>query len=234
MERPALALATPGFAFEHQEIAWHVPPFELPAGGLAALELPGAAEADRAGYCLLGQRLMVRGTVFLFGADVTLAPRELLLALARRVAFAPDQPAFLSTVPVPDNVAIPLRDRQNLPEAELFLRVDRRLRSLSVEIVGRVLPGQLTPRRRYLAGLARALLAEPELLLASAPDPALPPELARAVREELAAANRRGAAVLLLGGSGLKELLDVDNIYVATPQGRADAASSPLRKGLTG
>jgi ABC-type ATPase involved in cell division len=227
----ALVLETPGFVFEHQGRSLEVPPFHLAPGEVLGLQLPHSAAtedvdvessthdgaddgaADDLGDSLLGLAPLTRGSVRLFGADVASTSRTELMALRRRVAFAPLRPAFLSTVTVPDNVAIPLRDREDPPDAALMEAVHAKLAALSVPIVGRVLPGQLAPRARYLAGVARALLAPSELLIIAVPEVPLARELASTLRDELRVVRERGTALLVLGRSRAHSLAGLDTVH---------------------
>jgi ABC-type ATPase involved in cell division len=227
----ALVLETPGFVFEHQGRSFEVPAFALAPREVQGLQLPHSAAtedvdvessthdgaddgaADDLGDSLLGLAPLTRGSVRLFGVDVASTSRSDLMALRRRVAFAPLRPAFLSTVTVPDNVAIPLRDRDDPRDAALMEAVHAKLAALSVPIVGRVLPGQLAPRARYLAGLARALLARSELLILAVPEVPLSRDLAGTLRDELRAVRERGAALLVLGRSRAHSLVGLETVH---------------------
>ncbi|MEZ6014133.1 MAG: hypothetical protein R3F49_03390 [Planctomycetota bacterium] len=226
-------LATPGFTLQEHGQRGNIPAFCATRGEALALELPGGIDADHVGACLMGFAPLASGAITLFGSDVARAPRERLLQHRRRVAHAPQRPAFLSTVTIPDNVAIPLRDRWQLPEQEVSAAVERKLRALSVTIVGRVLPSQLAPRARYLAGLARALLAAPELLLVALPDPRLPPQIEEAVRSELMAAVRDGAALVLIGHGDTRQYCPDATVHTAEAL-RDDAAPEDAPRALAG
>jgi len=226
-----LALETAGFTFEHQGRSYEVPAFALACGDVMGLQLPNNAAADELavessthdgaddgaaddlGHGLLGLAPLTQGSVSLFGADVERTSRTELMALRRRVAFAPLRPAFLSTVTVPDNVGIPLRDRDDPADAVLMEAVHTKLAALSVPIVGRVLPGQLAPRARYLAGLARALLARSELLIIAVPEVPLARDLAQTLRDELRGARERGAALLVLGRGRAQSLAGLETVH---------------------
>lgn len=242
----APVLESQGFVFEHHGQAYDVPAFELAAGAVLGLQFPrGVAEdgadiassahdggddgaPDDLGDTLLGLAPIVSGRALLFGADVARTSRTDLIALRRRVAFAPLRPAFLSTVTVPDNVAIPLRDREDPPDDELMGAVHAKLAQLYVPITGRVLPGQLAPRARYLAGIARALLAPSDLLLVAVPELALARHQALTIRAELDRARERGAALLLLGRSRLAALSELTEVHpirpLTTPEARPEGS----------
>ncbi len=171
-------LVCAGCSLRGQEVDLDLPPFCLARGETLAVLLPGAGQVDDAGRCLLGLRPPPAGRIALFGEDPARLGEERLLELRRRLAWAPGTPQFLATVAVRENVAIPLRDRRALRERETAERVEQLLRRLGVEIPPAALPHQLDAPRRYLAGVARAVLTEPELLVVGeAPFPLPAPAL---------------------------------------------------------
>jgi len=218
--------ATRGCEFEYARGRIAVPDLELRAGEAALIELPRAevdrihtpegerydGGADEVCEVLLGLAPAVSGEVRLFGEDVLQAPRSRQLALRRRVALALERPAFLSTVTVPDNVALPLRDRRDPPDGDAISRTLELLERFGLEVRGRVLPSQLTREARYLAGVARALLVEAELLLIAAPESPLSSPLAQVWCGALEAQRARGAALLVLGGPSERRVLPFGSI----------------------
>ncbi len=218
-------LATSGFSVAYGGAVIDVPAFALATGEDAAIVCPSVVAGDRAARCLIGLAPVAGGSIELFGRPLAdTSPRE-LLRMRRRLAFAPSDPAFLSTVPVPDNVSIPLRDRQDLSDAELNSRALARLSELGVEIVGRVLPAALTRPDRWLAGFARATLAEPELLVVAEPPLALSDDqFARFVKRLEATRESTKTAVVLLSAENLNARRGFANIVDATLRTAAPGA----------
>lgn len=200
--------ATAGCSFEEHGVTLRLPALRLERGNVVALELPSSMDPDALGACLMGFAPMAQGSTSLFGVDVASASSARLMAARRRVAHAPARPAFLSTMTVQDNVAIPWRDRRAVAERDVLPAVEQKLCALTITLTGRVLPGELSPRARFLVGIARGLIAAPELLIVGWPDPPLPLQLARIVRAELDAAVENGAALLLLGDTDFLTVCD--------------------------
>ncbi len=242
-----VVLATDGLQFQHHGLRFAVPSFVLRTGAALGLALPQAAlsdlpdilpdedeprgadatAVDDLAETLLGLAPLAAGRVSLFGHELGRIGRSAALRLRRRVALAPLRPAFLSTVTVPDNIAIPLRDRRDPSDRELHTAVHERLAALGVPIVGRVLPGELTPRGRYLAGLARASLTEPELLIICRPEARFPRGVADVVAHLLEHQVTRGGALLLLGteralhGAAVAELMRVERSTAPAVRGES-------------
>ncbi|MBI4881392.1 MAG: hypothetical protein HY812_17280 [Planctomycetes bacterium] len=201
------------------EAGGELPPFRLARGETLAVLLPGAGQVDDAGRCLIGLRPPPAGRVALFGEDPARLSDERLLKLRRRLAWAPGSPEFLATVTARENVAIPLRDRMALREQETEERVASMLHRLGVEIPAPALPHQLDAPRRYLAGLARAVLTAPELLIVGeAPFPLPAPALEK-VSSLLAALRAAGGpSLLLLSFRELHLRAKADNIVHMPPR----------------
>lgn len=208
-----------------------LPAFRLEPGDRLGLRCPSVASADRAGSLLLGLEQLATERVTLFGQDAGRRGDPHLLRARRRLAWAPCSPSFLATVSLSDNVAIPLRDRSQLGSAMLRQRVDQALACLGLDHRGDELPHALTVTQRYLAGVARAVLAAPELLLLATPPAALTADrqagLERLLRPLLA---DRATAILLLVARGLFPVVDVDNIIDVASHPRSTAMSEGRRR----
>lgn len=121
------------------------------------------------------------GTLELFGADTgPLAPEQRALWRNRHIGFVFQFHALLPEFTLVENVAMPLfiagvRRREGLERARALLAV--------VGLLGRQhhFPDQLSGGEQQRGALARALVAEPRLLLADEPTGNLDGENARAV-----------------------------------------------------
>jgi len=83
--------------------------------------------------------------------------------------------ALFSNMSVFDNVAFPLREHTDLDDAEVHEVVIQRLADLGLTNAATSMPSQLSGGMRKRAGLARALVLEPGIVLVDEPDSGLDP-----------------------------------------------------------
>lgn len=144
------------------------------------------------------------GRVLLLRSDVAQLPRNVRTALKRRIGYAAQAPVFLDDETLFDNVALPLNldpaSRQTADDVmELlgFLGLNRE--------AGR-LAGALSVGQRKLAALARALVAQPEIILADDPLAGVGAEAEARVTRLLTELSRLGAAVIVASSADIPAL----------------------------
>jgi len=91
--------------------------------------------------------------------------------------------ALLDSLTIYENVAFPLRERLGLSASESHSRVVSMLESLSLTPVSEFLPQQVPIGVRKRAGLARALITEPNIVLFDEPNTGLDPLVGQEVYE---------------------------------------------------
>jgi len=129
--------------------------------------------------------------------------------------------ALLDMLTLYDNVALPLREHSKLTEAEIRDEVRRVFEAVGLEGVDQLLPGELSGGMVKRAGLARALIEKPEVLLCDEPFSGLDPPTVRKVEELLQAVNERtGATVVITSHHPLSTMRIADHL-VMIGEGRA-------------
>ena len=123
--------------------------------------------------------------------DLTRLSRDGLTRYRRRVGMLFQFGALLDTLSLYDNVALPLREHSGLDEDAIRAEVRRVFDAVGLEDVDHLLPGELSGGMVKRAGLARALIEKPELLLADEPFSGLDPPTVRRIEELLVAVNER-------------------------------------------
>ena len=124
------------------------------------------------------------GSLRVFGIDITPLSEEELLPVRRRMGYVFQGAALFDSLTVYDNVAFPLREHTNLPAPEIRRRVVHVLSlvGLGEDVLPKV-PSELSGGMRKRVGIARALAAEPEMLLFDEPTAGLDPTNSRLVGE---------------------------------------------------
>ena len=137
-----------------------------------------------------------RGRVCLFGTDLATLDRNRLAAIRGRIGVVEQQCALVDHLSVLDNVALPLVVAGRDPAQALG-----DLRDLLdwVGLSGRAdaAPAELSAGERQRAGLARALILSPDLILADAPTANADAEMSGRVLRLLMGLNRVGKTVLV-------------------------------------
>src|SRR6476469_1182306 len=155
----------------------------------------GAGKSTLLKLIHLGERPS-RGAV-LFGDRNLLKVRGRRIALHRReVGVVFQDHRLLADRSVADNVALPLILR-GLRRGDIGKRVRSVLERLGLAARERALPSQLSAGEQQRVGIARAIVAEPALLVADEPTGNLDPTLSAEIMALFAALPERGTSVLV-------------------------------------
>ena len=187
-----------------------------PSGGgkTTLLTLIGALRAMQTGRCtVLGQELM--------GAS-----EKQRVALRRRIGFIFQSHNLLACLSARQNVAMALELHAGPTERERLARADRILAAVGLEGRGGDPPDELSGGQRQRVAVARALVAEPGLILAdeptAAPDRQSGGDVVRLLRD---LAKQRGVPILLVTHD--PRIVDVADRIVSIEDGRIVAAAAP-------
>jgi len=136
------------------------------------------------------------GQILLFGKNVARVTPAEVPYVRRNIGVVFQDFKLLPDRTVAENVALPLEVRA-LPEKELRRRVKGLLRSVGLEHRAGKFPPALSGGEQQRVAVARALAADPALLLADEPTGNLDADRTLEVMELLANANARGTTVLI-------------------------------------
>jgi cell division transport system ATP-binding protein len=136
------------------------------------------------------------GQILLFGKNVARVPPSEVPYVRRNIGVVFQDFKLLPDRTIAENVALPLEVRA-MPERELRRRVKGLLRSVGLEHRADKFPPSLSGGEQQRVAVARALAADPALLLADEPTGNLDADRTLEVMELLANANARGTTVLI-------------------------------------
>ena len=124
---------------------------------------------------IIGLMFPDSGDILVQGKSVPSLTMPELLALRRKIGVLFQDGALFGSMSVFDNIAFPLRQHTDLPEAEIAKRVTQRLTDVGLADAMDDMPSQLSGGMRKRAGFARALVMEPDIVIFDEPDSGLDP-----------------------------------------------------------
>ena len=136
------------------------------------------------------------GTVLFDGRDVLDASEAERSRLRRRIGFVFQGSPMIRGASLHENVAVPLVPRGGRASAHRA-RAEQALQEVGLGALARKRPEELSGGELQRVGLARALVGDPELLIADEPTASLDPATAAIVVALLSAAHARGTAVVV-------------------------------------
>jgi phospholipid/cholesterol/gamma-HCH transport system ATP-binding protein len=175
----------------------------------------GPAASGKTVLCKLvcGLETPDRGTVAVLGEAVTGKREAELGALRRRIGMLFQNHALFDFLSVEQNVAFPLEQRGGLERAEIEARVADRLRAVGLAGSERKLTAELSGGMKKRAGIARATVADAELVIYDEPTAGLDPVTTQKIYDLLTADQARtGAAVLAVSSDVMALAQFVDEI----------------------
>jgi|SRR5579863_4301676 len=119
------------------------------------------------------------GSICVNGQEITELDEEGMQQIRKRVTMVFQNGALFDSLSVRENVAFPLRERGGLDEEQILQIVDRLLTLVGAEDVEDLLPASLSTGRRRAVAIARALAAQPEVVLYDEPTTMVDPIIAR-------------------------------------------------------
>jgi phospholipid/cholesterol/gamma-HCH transport system ATP-binding protein len=119
------------------------------------------------------------GSIQIDGQEITELPEEGMRAIRKRVTMVFQNGALFDSLSVRENIAFPLRERGGLEDEQIGQLVDRLIGLVGAEDVTESMPGSLSTGRKRAVAMARALAAQPEIVLYDEPTTMVDPLIAR-------------------------------------------------------
>lgn len=135
------------------------------------------------------------GRIIINGKDIGLLPAQDFRRLRRRMGMLFQDGALLGALTLEENVALPLSQHLHLPPRLYSAAASRVLAMVGLKKYGSYYPNELSGGMRKRAGLARAIIAEPLILLCDEPTSGLDPITASRMDELLLALHKQYPAM---------------------------------------
>ncbi len=124
-----------------------------------------------------------QGQVLVDGVDLVHIHDQELNEIRKKFAMLFQSAALFDSMNVFDNVAFPLREKRLVLESEVQRNVLDMLERVGLGKMGHKFPAELSGGMKKRAGLARALVMGPEIILFDEPTTGLDPLMAHAIHE---------------------------------------------------
>jgi phospholipid/cholesterol/gamma-HCH transport system ATP-binding protein len=124
-----------------------------------------------------------RGAVLVDGKDITQLGERELNNVRQKFGVLFQGAALLDSMSIYDNVAFPLREKTKMTENEIRERAEERLAQVGLAGMGYKYPAEVSGGMKKRAGLARALVMQPEIVLFDEPTTGLDPLLGRSIHD---------------------------------------------------
>lgn len=172
--------------------------FEVPAGcGFVILGRSGTGKSVTLKH-IIGLIHPDAGRVFVADNEVPTLKRVELSRARQKIGFLFQSAALFDSISVGENVAFPLRRHSDLKEAEIRHRAMEKLASVGLENEYDKMPADLSGGMRKRAGLARAMVLDPPLLLVDEPSAGLDPITADEIDDLLLGLKTNGQTTLIV------------------------------------
>ncbi len=146
-----------------------------------------------------GQLSATEGRIEVLGEGVADLDSKQLAKLRRRMGYLFQSGALLGWKTLAENVALPLRERERLPEAEIGERVRKALEEVGLGEAGDRYPSEVSGGMVKRAAFARAIIEDPEVLLFDEPTSGLDPVMSRTIDRLIVQINEtHGAACVVV------------------------------------
>jgi phospholipid/cholesterol/gamma-HCH transport system ATP-binding protein len=170
----------------------------LPPGEISALLGPSGTGKSVFLKTLVGLLHPDRGSVWVDGRDVARLRDKELYEVRRLFGVLFQDGALFGSLSVYDNVAFPLREHTRKSESRIRSIVAEKLELVGLTGSETKLPGQISGGMRKRAGLARALVLDPEIMLFDEPDSGLDPVRTAYLSQLIVDLNQKTGATFLI------------------------------------
>src|SRR5512146_1587691 len=167
-----------------------------------------------------------RGKVWVGDVEISRLRGARLNDVRKRFAMLFQGAALFDSLSVFENVAFPLREKLRMKGPEVTRRGEEKLEQVGLAGMAHKFPAELSGGRRKRAGLARALVMEPEIILFDEPTTGLDPLMAKSIHDLIVAMHRRFKFTAVMVSHEIPEIFGIADWVAMLRKGKI-AAMAP-------
>lgn len=176
---------------------------------------------------LTGLKRTRQGQISVDGKDLGSFSEAMLMEYRRRIGVLFQSGALFNSLSLTQNVAMPLHVHTDLADETIRIMTLMKLHMVGLADFGDYLPSQMSGGMKKRAGLARALIMDPEMLFVDEPSSGLDPITAAGLdRLILNLRERRGMTIVVVTHE-LESAFKIADRIVVMDAGRVLAAGDP-------
>lgn len=178
-----------------------------------------------------GQLQPAEGEVLVEGLSIAKLDKQGLLALRRQTGMLFQMGALFTDLSVYENIAFPLREHTDLPEALIEILVLMKLQSVGLRGAHGLMPSELSGGMARRVALARAISLDPRLILYDEPFAGLDPISLGTIGQLVRKLNTALGATSIVVTHDVQESLKIVDYayYIADGQVIAEGSAEAIR-----
>ncbi len=193
---------------------------------------------------LIGLVTPDKGNIFIEGVDITTLKNKDLDTIREKFGVVFQGGALFDSLTVYGNVAFPLREKTRIGKEDLREKVDQALEVVGLKGMGKKYPAEISGGMKKRVALARALIAEPSIVLFDEPTTGLDPIILHSIHRLIKNTHKKYGFTGLIISHEIPEIFDVADrvamlhngviVEVGTPEEIRNSSNPAVRQFLTG